>query len=127
MAVLLARFGSFTSPVIVVVLSYTPVARTVATITNVSDAPFKKFPIVHVGDTQLPTDGVALTIEYPEGMASVTTTFVALSGPRLSAVMVNVTLAPTAGVADETVFVTAKSAMGADMPQIYTKHRHKHL
>ena len=71
-----------------------------------------KLPTVQFGAVYVPTDGVALTNVYPDGNASATLTPVAPLGPLLLAVIVNVTLLPTFGVALLTVFVTAKSVCG---------------
>jgi hypothetical protein len=67
-------------------------------------------PIVQVGDShEVPALGVALTIEYPAGMLSVTITPVAGLGPPLWAAIVKVTLLPTFGVKLSTVFTTERS------------------
>jgi len=108
--VLFPGVGSLWLPVIVAVLPYKPVAFTVATIVIKAEPPLTKFPIVHVEPDQVPTDGVALTNVYPVGKASVITTPVALLGPALLAVIVKVTLLPTAGVLLLAVFITDKSA-----------------
>src|ERR1700730_7302977 len=58
----------------------------------------------------MPTLGVAETKVNPAGSRSVPTTPVALLGPLLAAVTVNVTLEFSAGVGLSTVLVTAMSA-----------------
>ena len=62
-AVLLVKSRSVCVPVMVAVLAYGPAARTVATIVKVALPPFAIAPIVQVGDSQDPIDGVALTSE----------------------------------------------------------------
>jgi hypothetical protein len=58
--VLFDRLGSVSVPVMVAVLAYGPLARTVATIVKVALPPFAKLPIIQVGDSQVPVEGVAL-------------------------------------------------------------------
>ena len=86
---------------------------TVAMMLNVALVPLARLPTVHVPDAYVPVDGVALTSDNPAGSASATETACAVSGPLLLTVTVNVTLAPTDGVALLTVFVTARSASRA--------------
>ena len=62
--VLLASIGSVWAPVMVAVLAYGPLARTVATIVKVALPPFARLPIVQVGaDHVVLPDGVTLTTE----------------------------------------------------------------
>ena len=62
-AVLFVKSRSVCVPVMVAVLAYGPEARTEAMIVSVSVAPLERLPIVQVGDSQVPVDGVALTSE----------------------------------------------------------------
>ena len=113
-AELLAALASVLVVVIVAVLTTGESVVTVATIDNVADAPFARFPTDHtpVPEVYVPTDGVDDTYVRPAGNRSVTETAVASSGPLLVAVTVNVTLPPAAGFAVLTVFATATSALG---------------
>ena len=79
------------------VFAYEPLARTVATMFKVALLPLARLPIDQVDPDQLP-EGVALTNAYPEGSTSFTVTPVALLGPLLVAVKVNVIFDPTVGV-----------------------------
>ena len=85
---------------------------TVATIPNVAPSPFARRPTVHVPPEYVPIDGLDDTSVSPAGSASATTTDCAASGPLLVTVTVNATLAPTAGVASSTAFVTTRFASG---------------
>ena len=76
---------------------------------RVLDAPLDRLPIAQFGVLQVPAEGVVLTKVYPDGSTSLITTSVALSGPLLVAVSVNVTLLPTVGVELLIVFTTERS------------------
>ena len=52
----------------------------------------------------VPADGVVVTLVNPAGTASLTRMLVAASGPRLVAVMVNVTESPTFADVGDTIF-----------------------
>ena len=118
--VLFPGVGSVSFPEIVAVFAHGPVAVNVATTLIVADAPLAKFPIVQVGADQVPVAGVALTRVYPAGMQSVTLTPVAADGPLFVAVIVKVTLLPTAAPNGETVLVTDKSASTAHWIGFFT-------
>jgi hypothetical protein len=75
--------------VTVAVLEIVPGAVTVTTIVIVTESPAGIFPRLHVTTPALWTHpGLALTNVTPLGSVSVTTTFVAASGPRLVTVIV---------------------------------------
>ena len=85
---------------------------TVTTTVMVALAPLARFPTSHVGEIQVPTDGVTLTNEYPDGILSITLTPVAKLGPLFVAVIVKVMLLPIKGVALFTVFMIDRSVTG---------------
>ena len=85
-------------------------AVTVATMSSVADAPLARVPTVHTSAAYAPADGDADTKVNPPGNASATDTPAAGSGPLLATVMVNVTLAPSAGPAVLTLLVRTRSA-----------------
>ena len=70
-------------------------AFTVTTTVRVALAPLARFPTSHVGAIHVPTEGVALIGEYPDGIISDTLTPVAELGPLFPAVIVKVMLLPT--------------------------------
>ena len=86
---------------------------TVATMSRSTVTPLLSVPMVQTPPAYDPADGVADTKVSPDGSASATETDCAASGPLLATVTLNVTLAPSAGVASLTVFVTCTSASGA--------------
>src|SRR5712671_5637689 len=101
-AVSLAGFGSagvVTVRVAVLVTGVDPV--TVAVIRSVAVAPKARAPRFQspLPAVYVPWLGLAETNVSPAGSTSVTTTLVAGSAPRFCAVIVNVTLVPTAGFA----------------------------
>ena len=87
-------------------------AVTVATMVRKLDWSDSIVPTVQtpVPGTYVPVLALWLTYCRPVGNRSLTTTFCAALGPRLSRVTVNVTLSPTFGVALSTVFETTRSA-----------------
>src|SRR5262249_49075911 len=85
---------------------------TVARIVSVRGDPTTTVPTVHspVLESYVPWVVVADTNVNPEGSRSVTWAPVAVSGPLLLSVTVNVTVSPTLGVGSLTVFASARSA-----------------
>ena len=59
--VLLPGMGSGSLPDMTAVLTYEPVAFTVAIMVKVALLPLARFPIVQLGAVQVPVEGVALT------------------------------------------------------------------
>src|SRR5262245_49184798 len=96
-AMLLERLGSSALATEAVLVN---VAGTVllATTVTVTDAPATIVPTEHTGPAQVPWLGTADTKLSSAGSVSVTTTLVAVSGPRLVEVIVNVTSSPAFGV-----------------------------
>jgi len=69
----------------------------------------------------VPWLGVAETKLSPAGNGSLTCTLVAVSGPLLCSVTVNMMVSPTLGVWDETSLSTARSALGPPLTTTPTK------
>ena len=110
--VLLATTGSNVVAAAVALLVTGVCVVTVAMTLRLALAPLASVPTVHTPPAKLPVEGVALTRVSPVGRASVTVTPCDASGPLLVRVIVNVTLAPTSGVALLTVLTTARLASG---------------
>src|SRR6202521_3908940 len=114
MAELLPATGSGSvSAVLVAVFVTAAVPLTVATIDSVAFAPLATAPMFQMPVPELyvvPALGTEDTYVRPAGSRSVTCTPVALLGPLLVAVMVNVTLVPWFGRVLSTSFVMARSA-----------------
>src|SRR4029077_16596258 len=113
-AVLLPATGSvWSSAVLVAVLVTGVVEVAVAVIPSVALAPLASAPMFQMPVPALyavPALGADDTYVRPAGSVSVTCTPVALTGPLLWAVMVNVTLLFKFGVALSTILVMAMSA-----------------
>ena len=105
------EFGSaWSTAVTSAVLVIVPVASTVATIVSAVLAPLARLGTVQTGAVHDPVVGVTERTPRPAGIASVTSMFVAVSGPPLVSVTVKVTVSPKAGVLSSTTLVKDRSA-----------------
>ena len=91
-----------------------PLAVTVATMSMLATPPSRSVPTVQVPATGSNAPPLSsLTYAKPLGSVSDTMTPVAVSGPPLATVTVNVTVSPTSGVVSLTAFVRLRSASRA--------------
>src|SRR5258707_55335 len=92
-----------------------------ATTVIVASAPLARFPrlqLTGLGLLEVPWLGVALTKLRAAGKLSLTTVFVAISGPALCTARVNVTFWLTGTLVGLAVLTIDKSALGVTVPPV---------